>query len=101
MIFKKKKVDPRKIFEKVGLFYTVELSEVSRVFGVSVLKLVGYYKGEKIEEMPYSREKHEELEENGIPVIVIETQPKEFEEIPYNKLLLGRLELPRLGLVEE
>ncbi len=101
MIFRKKKINLKKAYEKLGLFCTVELSEVSRVFGVPILKIVTYYKGRAIKKEPFSEERWEEIINRGIPTKIIETSVKEFEKIPYNRILLGRLELPRINLTEE
>jgi hypothetical protein len=99
MIFRK--FDVAKAYERLGLFCTVELSEVARAFGVPIFKIVTYFKGNRISEEPFSEELFEQKRKEGIVIKVIETVPEEFEKIPYNKILLGRLEVPRLGLGEE
>lgn len=99
--FKKKKFDLKKAYERLGQFCLVKTSEASSFFGVPMFKIVTYYKGRKISEEPFSEELFEEKERKGIPIKILKSHPEEFEKLPSNRILLGRLELPRLGLIEE
>ncbi|MFQ6068007.1 MAG: hypothetical protein ACE5KD_00530 [Candidatus Bathyarchaeia archaeon] len=101
MIFNRKKFDKKKAYEELGLFCTVETSEASHLFGVPILRIKTYYKGRVIDDEPFSEELFDEKREKGVPIRIVEMAPKDFEKIPYNKIILGRLELPRAGLVEE
>jgi len=100
MIFKRKEFDKKKAYEKLGLFCTVETSEASSLFGVPVLRIKTYYRGIVIEDEPFSEELWDEKRKE-FPSGMVETSPKDFEKIPFNRIILGRLELPRAGLVEE
>jgi hypothetical protein len=95
-----RKLDPKKVYDKVGLFHTIELSEVGKQFGVELPKIVTYWKGSVISSEEFTEERWEQKTKES-PGIILETRVKDIEEIPYNKVLLGRLELPRLGVVEE
>jgi hypothetical protein len=99
--FFRKKFDLKKAYKKLGLFCTVEPSEVSYLFGEPILKIVTYYEGEKINSENFSEERWEEKGRKEIPRKIIAVSPKEFERLPAHQLLLGRLELPRIGLLEE
>lgn len=100
-MFGRKKVDVKKILEKIGQFCLVEVTEGGHLFGVDEKKIVTYYGNTKIKEEPFSEELFEQKIEKGIPVKVLEFYPEEFEKMPPNQILLGRLELPRLEIGEE
>jgi len=100
-IFKRKEFDLKKAYKKLGMFCTGEPSEASYLFGESVLKIATYYQGEKIDSEDFSEERWEEKGRKEIPRKIIEVSPREFERLPAHQLLLGRLELPRVGLSEE
>lgn len=97
--FKKRKYSLEEIFKKIGVFYIVEQSEIAKEFNVPIFKIVKYFKGSRISEEPYTDEKYILLKEKYPIVFVGPKSP--FSEFPSNKLILGRLELPRIGLTEE
>ena len=97
----RKKFDLRRAYKKLGVFCTVEPSEASYSFGEPILKIVTYYEGKKIDSENFSEERWEEKGRKEIPRRIIAFSPKEFERLPAHQLLLGRLELPRAGLLEE
>ena len=99
-MFRKKVFNLKKAYRKLGLFFTVELSEVGKIFGVPIPKIVTYYRGSRVKTEPFSEARFEEIKKD-FPIKIIDMSVKEFERVPYNRILLGRLELPRAGLIEE
>jgi len=95
-----RKLDPKAVYNKLGLFHSIELSEVGKSFGVEIPKIVTYWKGSVISSEEFTEERWEQRTKES-PSIILETKIKEYEEVPYNKILLGRLELPRIGVSEE
>jgi hypothetical protein len=98
-MFGKKKFDLKKAYKKLGMFCTVELSEASQLFGEPIFKIVTYYEGQRIKVEDFSEERWEEKRKKGIPTKILATS--EFEKVPEHQIILGRLELPRIGLLEE
>jgi len=99
-VFRKKTFNLKKAYERLGLFFTVELSDVGKIFGVPIPKIVTYYKGSRVKVEPFSEARFEEIKKD-FPIKIVEMSVKEFRKVPYNRILLGRLELPRAGLIEE
>ena len=96
---RKKKPSLKKIYEKIGIYYLVEPSRIGMEFNVPLFKIVRYFKGMKVDEEPFTDEKYEILKEKAPILFTGFTSP--FRRFPANKMLLGRLELPRAGLGEE
>jgi len=99
MIFKRRKVDYNKLLRKIGKFALIRQTEMGRFFGLPIFEVVYYYNGKEYKREPFSEEIIAELEKEEIPFEII--QPEQWERLPSNKIILGRLELSRLGLWEE
>jgi len=105
-----KKLKVGKLFNKkqeknplkgLGMFCLVEVTDFGHKLGVNTLKISTFYDGQRIKEESFSQELLDEKVRKDIPVVWAETYPEEYERMPTTKLILGRLELPRLGLFEE
>ena len=107
MVLRNKKTDrERAIFEqfkRIGTFVTVEFSEVSYKLGEPVLRIVIYTANDDgifpVKSYPYNEELLEQLS-RFYPVIRLK-EKLPFEELPPSRLILGRLELTRLGIGED
>lgn len=101
MFFEKKKFNLKKAYEKIGLFKIIRVTGAGHQFAVPIKEIATYYNGREIKREPLTEELVEEVVRKEIPFKVIEWVPKEFEKEPSQRIILGRLELPRAGIIEE
>jgi hypothetical protein len=100
-IFAKEKLNLQASYKRIGLFCLVEVSEFGHSMGVGSMRISTFFNGNRVNSEPYSEELYNEKIRKNIPIIILEDRPEEYEQEPPNKLILGRLELPRIGLLEE
>ncbi|MHA1866380.1 MAG: hypothetical protein ACTSWZ_07730 [Candidatus Heimdallarchaeaceae archaeon] len=98
-MIKKKKFDVEKAMKNLGIFCIIRRTDGGHLLNVENYEVVYFYNGREIKREPFSEEILAELEERDIPFKIIEA--KEFERVPPNKVILGRLELGRIGIWEE
>ena len=101
MIFKKKKLSLKGAYERLGLFKIIRVTEAGHRFAVPIMEIATYYKGREIKKEPFTEELLEETIRKEIPFKIIESRPKEYEKAPSQHIILGRLELPRVGITED
>lgn len=106
LLWNKKTDREREVLKKlkaVGTFITVEYSEVSYRLGEPVLRIVVYVANDDgifpVKSYPYDEELLEQLSKHYPYIRLKEKLP--FEELPPSRIILGRLELTRLGFGEE
>ena len=102
MFFRKKKINLKRAYEKIGLFKIIRVTGAGHQFAVPLKEVVTYYNGKQIKRPePLTNELLDEIIRKEIPFKVIEWTPEEYEKTPPHRIIWGRLEFPRLGLIEE
>jgi len=105
MIFGKPKdwdKEKKALYEKVKRFAVIDWTDLDKLLGTSVKKIYIYYKNYVVEERPYNEAEVKFLSKFMPVVDLTEGRPfpKEFEKIPRNASILGRLNLLDLQLPE-